>query len=704
MFGDALFVSLKYAFSDAGFNLTPMTDLDFNDVMIWDVSGQRYYGAQGARYYVERPVNQYNFLAQYYNDNFLGASHDIRVGFEYADRAAYTESTTPGNLLVRRKYNTNTWDWDGDLLPDPPLTAELNDFKRFEFWRGYYSDLKVKALSGYFSDTITFGRFNLILGVRYDYQTPTYNEVERAAVNDNPAWDIVDPAVQTALDTLLPGLTLETRKATYDNGVDGPGDKSYFWGVWSPRLGLTWDVTGDGKTIAKASFATYGDFMGMIGGNWGPYGAGGWMDLWWWDGGAAGTADGIAQFNELYWHNILTAPAYSRYRVFDDAGNVALTDAQWTDAYGSFWGGYDRTDPSLTFPARSTYSEDSWGSSRTTEAMLTLEREIFTDFAVTVNASYRKYDHNERWQKYFVDTVTGERYGFQTQDWYVSAGTMDQTLNLVDRTGNPVTTTKWDGNTGEASQHEWYYMDEAYPEGARIPFNTAVSSPYSLRTKEPDRYNDYYSVDFILTKRLSNKWMFDANFTWQTQKAHYGDEGYFDPTNIWAVNEVDYSAYMGGASGKENQYVYSRWMAKASGLYQLPYDINVSFVFLAREGWIIRERVQYVNYTLPNARSRSAYLYLNPFGQDRLNTFFRFDVRVEKMVRLGDTGKIWFMADIFNIFDSLLENRRYQKDWGTYYYYGASDPRNYFVPTLNAYSLNEVLNPRVLRLGVRFQF
>jgi hypothetical protein len=86
-----------------------------------------------------------------------------------------------------------------------------------------------------------------------------------------------------------------------------------------------------------------------------------------------------------------------------------------------------------------------------------------------------------------------------------------------------------------------------------------------------------------------------------------------------------------------------------------------------------------------------------------LNTFYRFDMRLEKVIRLGDTGRIYIMADLFNVLNAKLENRRYQKGWGTVYRDAATRAISY-TPNATAYTLNEVLNPRLLRLGVRFQF
>jgi hypothetical protein len=72
---------------------------------------------------------------------------------------------------------------------------------------------------------------------------------------------------------------------------------------------------------------------------------------------------------------------------------------------------------------------------------------------------------------------------------------------------------------------------------------------------------------------------------------------------------------------------------------------------------------------------------------------------LEKMVKIGDGGRIYFMADVFNLFNQALMNRRYMRSEGTYYV--ATD---LFVPTPSKFQANEVLNPRTTRFGVRFTF
>ncbi len=701
MFGDNLFVSLKYAFSDAGFNLTPMADLNFEHTPAWNVRRSIWEDPAGVvgewRYYVERPVNQYNFLLNYFNDTLFGVSHDIKVGVEYADRNSYTESVYVGNMNYTWNFNTPTFDIDALPAPwgsgvydgSPDIPTDSVNFRYFNYFRGFYRDYGVKAFAAYVSDTIAIGRFNLLLGLRFDRQTPSINPCTILAVTDNPAWiQVADDAARTALDALLPGieLTEEFQKLKYNNG------EPFRWDVWSPRIGLTWDVTGDGKTIAKASFAIYGDFMGTAAYNQMPGGATGNIGFYWLDNG-----DGQIQLQELYWSGTgINVPQHQPYQVFP--GGTFHNDPDLVeDAAGVYWGGFaDFFNNDVLTPP---YAEldPSFGSNRTVEAMLTLEREIFSDFALTVNATFRRFDHFNWARKFFVDPATGNKY-IANKDWYVVSPT-----NLPEQVDVTGVDTLWDGSTGEASRHDWYYMDEAYtaPDGYG-PFNTAAYSPYNLFQRQDGYYRDYYGVDIIFNKRLSNKWMLNGSLTWQHQAQHFGEESYVDPTNLWAVDGKVYSPFIGGASGKINQYTYSRWLVKAGGLYQLPYDFNISFAFLAREGWIIAETVGYVDYRLPNSRSRSYTAFLHPFGTDRLNTFYRFDLRLEKVINLGDTGKIYLMADLFNAFNSKLENRRYQKTWGTYYVY--ANGTSSFTRTANAYALNEILNPRMLRLGVRFQF
>ncbi len=693
MFGDSFFVSVKYGWSDAGFNLTPMDDLDFENTPFYDVQNDIWQGPDGKtgewRYYVKRPVTQYNLLANYFNDTLLGASHDIKFGVEYADRAAYTESVYTGNMNIDWNIDYTTLDFTGDGAPDNPqnVPGVGNNLYYLDFWRGYYAQQGVKAIAAYFSDTLTFGRFNLLLGLRYDYQTPSLDPITRTAMDGSSAWDNVAPEnVQNALDALLPGIDIP--------GVDvmARDGSTWAWKVFSPRLGVTWDMTGDGKTIAKLSLARYGQFMGT--GNYGqaPGGAGGWLDSYWLDS----NSDGMMALDELWWGTILDGKR-TPYRIFD--GNTFV--GNWDDAAGYYWGGYEYDNPSSLVDPYDILEPDA-GSSITSEVMLTVEREMFSDFALSLNLSYRRYDHMSWWVDFFTD-ANNNIIGIEDQSWFE-----DQQV--------PITTIapylpddyqwshEWDGSLGEAPSHPYQTLKNSITLDDGSTINANAYTPNDIYQRRNDYYTDYMGVDLVFNKRLSNKWMLNGSFTLMSQKVHYGAQGYRDATNVWAYDGKPSSAYEGGASGKISQYMYTPWMFKIGGLYQLPFDFNVSFTFNARDGHVLVETLGLTNYTLPNSLDRSRTLTLNEFGNFTMDVFYKLDFRVEKVFRSGDFGRIYVMMDLFNALNSTHENRRYQRSWGTFYYYGPNDSRNYFREDVNAYALNEILNPRTMRLGVRFQF
>jgi len=658
MFGDNFFISAKYGWSDTSGGHVTVMDQDRSKLARWDVTDARYYDSFSS-WNANSTNHMFTFMANYFNDNLFGASHEIKVGIDYQkhNQEPDNRGTFSGNILLRQNYNSPTVDFDGDGSPDVPNSS---DFYRFEIDRSKNSKYGSEQFAAFLSDTITIGRLNLILGLRYDRQTPfmdTYDVI--AVAKDHPAWtNLVNSTTINLLDTLLPGVSVP---AVDTLAADG---SQYNWTTWSPRLGATWDITGDGKTIVKMSLASYGDYMGTgEASSWKLGGTGGWMDMWWQDNG-----DGMMDFTELYWHTVGT---YAPYRIFDDAGNF---QGDYDNAAGTFWGGFDPANPGNTTDPY-TIKEADAGSSRTLEAILTFERELLTDFSVQLNGTYRRYDNFRWWLKYFPETGVAAN-----QSWYASAGAPPSSIPGI-------------GDTLDAKNHDWYYQTT----------EATQYSPWTIVRKQPDAYNDYMGLDFVATKRLSNRWMMNASFTVQTQAQHFGDKGYNDPTNLWAREGEVYSPAFGGGSGKINAYIYTHWMLKVSGLYQLPLGFNLSGSLFARPGYIQRQYFRIVDYSLPNPKSNSAQLDMTTFGSERLPTSLLVNLRLEKMFTIGETGRIYLMADAFNLLNSSTINRRETKYHGTYYVYSDAS-QNRFVANPNYNRVNEILNPRVIRLGIRFQF
>jgi hypothetical protein len=140
-------------------------------------------------------------------------------------------------------------------------------------------------------------------------------------------------------------------------------------------------------------------------------------------------------------------------------------------------------------------------------------------------------------------------------------------------------------------------------------------------------------------------------------------------------------------------------MFKLSGMYQLPWDINVSFVFNVREGFPIGRYFTMQDSSWANANNRTVTVWLEDFGKYKMPTYYNLDMRIEKLIKAGDFGRIYFMIDGMNMLNDNTVIRRYQNELGTY---------NIATGAFTAYALNnkaaEIHNPRIFRLGIRFSF
>lgn len=668
MFGNNLLVSLKYAYMDSAFSMIPHSDPEMNKLVHSNATTGVWY--DNWYYVTTRPMNDYNLNAQYYNDKLFGVSHEIKLGVEYSTRRVTTDSSTPGN--VYEYYNLNWTDIDPAGGGAPQYTPGMT------YWAlasQYNLDYGVKQMTAFLQDTISAGRLNILVGLRYDHQAPSINASTATTVNDNKVWaDYFASDVKAALKTFMPGVATPNIKPDFK------------WNVFSPRLGITYDLFGTGKTILKLSGALYGDFMGTGSASYmfAPYGVfSGWMNWYWldgWDGVSyadgqpvIGTQDGVQQMAEMFVPDPVT---YASIPFFVGG---AVNPLIQSSLEGYYWGGFV---PGNTEPGQSRYRriDQNAASTRTSELLLTIDHELFQDFSVGLSASYRKYDRFSWNPSYYTDGELG--------DYTIDGADVIRDLNVYSVAGQ-IPSSIEGVDLGEGAGKDYYLLDPGYG-----------YTPYYAHLRNTN-YQTFWGVDLMFNKRLSNKWMMDGSISYMSQKVYYGD-GVTNPSNLWATDKQVYAPALGGASGKINQYLFSPWMLKLEGLYQLPYDFNVSFTFNARAGHIIPHYMSINDRRWANTYSRSVSSYLDVFGTDKLPNFYQLNFRLEKLIKLGDTGKIYLMADIFNVFNSSIVNRRYDASEGTYNIYAGGTTG--FAPNATNNLVNEILNPRILRLGVRFQF
>jgi hypothetical protein len=748
MFGDNLFLSLRVGKSNAGFGMTPVSNLALDTFTKYDVEQDLYYNSE-TYFYSDRPHPYGVVQAQYFNDNLFGTAHEIKVGFEVNNNNRTYIGGYPGNIKWSEHYYYDIVDFGGpgvdgvwhtadDVLgvPDghidtpyydyPFDIVRLRNYRNDAFWHDGSN-----RIAAYFNDTISFGRFNINIGFRLDRMKPFIDPnttrglfVSGDEVFEDLQANYADIALQvydSQTINLIRGLLPERNVPR----IDAIKNQA----VFSPRLGINYDLFGNGKTILKLAYSMYpGNTLGTAYTT--PYGRYGYVTFWWADGWGYGAnadganPDGQATWDELYWASYASS-ARSLYHAFDVDQTFAGNGGRDTGMYSGFSfvpnddGVYE--DLGLT-PPQAYVDLANWKPTQRHELSLSVDHEIMRNFGVSANFTYNQLGRQSWSPAYYPEErldesgslwpgLLPEDYNhIRSTDDYEAGGVVPDTLYARGPDGVFGTPDDIAYDPKEAAGRTWYVLkNEPYTR----------STPYTyLSMMDSARKNKYYGLDLVLTKRLANKWMLNGSFTYQMQKAFYGTS-YLDPTNQWAVEGQMYGVTMGGTSGKINQEYFTRWMLKLMGLYQLPWDLNISGTISAHEGTIPAETISFQNRTLPNPYSYSNTMNTTTYNnRERLPNVWVFNFKLEKMLKITDTGRMYFSVDLFNAFNNNVILRRYNASYGTWRFIGAPStiPNTYYGtatpgstqpwtrPSSTAGTNNEIMNPLCFRLGLRFQF
>jgi hypothetical protein len=209
VFSDRLLVDVMW--SHLGNNFV----LDFHEDSLRDVQArfETSTGQWGRSFQAStfmRPTNSFDLTSSYFLPATAGGDHSFKFGYRW--RSAHSTSLNHHGGFADARF-TNGVANSADLWRDGNAESHLN----------------THAL--YAQNTYTRGRLTLNLGFRFDRQD------DFAVAADVPANPIA-PAQLPAIS--FPGA---------DAGV--------VWTDFSPRLGLTFDLTNDGKTILSSSYASY---------------------------------------------------------------------------------------------------------------------------------------------------------------------------------------------------------------------------------------------------------------------------------------------------------------------------------------------------------------------------------------------------------------------------------------------------------------
>jgi hypothetical protein len=614
MFGN-LFLDVKAAYTHNIFHLIPKLGPRTADgsgpYEVQTFQPTFYASGNIADYNTVRPQTNLNFYGNYFAEKLLGADHEFKFGVDYTKSNVSSYSLFEGNLVIAK--------WPNGRRPysGGPLVAPWT-----EAWviRDFYNNFKFDRFSAFAQDTLTFGRLTVGLGLRYD--------IEKSIVAN------VNQPAAPFLSNYLVGLSVDK----FDSGMRSK--------VFSPRVSLVYDITGDGKNVVKLNLARYGgqtgyefaSFMNPV-----PWAE---IDLRWVDA----NGDGRVTANELHGTDFVVGSPTAGQPVVDPNN-----PAGW-----SWYGGFDPANP--TAAASLNRYDPNYKEPLLDELSLSYEREVITDFAVRFELFY-KNRHRYSWDRGIM-----------------ADGTLETQANWFLEGTEPITGAP-------------YYSREEWPNGSyRTNYvdGTLQADGTVNGTTKVKAHERYMAAEIVLKKRLSHNWMLDGSFTLSDWKYFHGND-----KTVWPYDLTNHDYYEGGVvapqsggSGISAVWVNARWMGKLSGLYQFPYGISLSFAFNARDGYVFPPFVQVyrsnVGWTNINANEPGQ---IGKFGDRRLPNFYELSLRIEKTFNLSEKLRFTVAGDCFNVFNSAtaLEEQ-------------ANLESGVFGET------QRILNPRVFRFGVRVEF
>jgi outer membrane receptor protein involved in Fe transport len=495
----------------------------------WKWIGGRAVGTGGDFPYVEAQKSKRDTLQAdftHYADDWAG-QHELKFGVQYTTAngdwmggyfQGYANFAYPYGWGYSREYMNDAW-WSCDytwcVAPNDTVAMQV-----YRYGRNPWLNVRESNSIGAFIDDqwVISDRITLNLGLRYDNMEANYGEGKVYEYFDDPS-DANNPTV------------LRTTEG-YD---------VYDFKTWSPRLGIAWTLTGDGKTVLRASLGRYYaplsvEALRRHGPDMGDYYRNAYI-YWFPYDDVDQNGNNHVDPDEVVW---MTDQLYLMEPAFQ----------QWSSTGDASW--RLEVEPGTSSPYTDQFN-------------ISLQRQLGRDLAIEVSYIYKKTENFLVLTPY--DLATGEFFEWEGRPYSPWTGYDTTVWSIVveDFNGDGVINGDDAGYPSDGATRGWMAQNLTSWQGQDVE-----------RT--------YQGLQLVLTKRFSNRWQ--GNFALNYMKT----DGFFPRTvnQNWYIDgplTMDtpfgstWNHFQNNMSGPA--LMTPEWMAKLAGSYTIPV-IETDFGFRIR--------------------------------------------------------------------------------------------------------------------------
>ncbi len=591
------------------------------------------YGVNGAFPYAEAVNTSRNTLQadfSHYAEGFLG-EHDLKFGVQYTKGRSNAQEgyfQNYANFLYPYRWTQSvqymqSWYGDNGLLfynyrdqLNPFLTVRTND-----------------STGVFFDDQwAVTNRLTINLGLRFDLMTAKYGV--------GKVYNFVTSPDQIANSDLT---VLRDRASSAD---------VYNFKTWSPRVGLSYQLTADGKTVARASYGRYyvpvsAETLRRFGPDVPPverttqfYEVGPWSAV-------DTNGDGMIDPEETL------AAAKMVYGLTPVSEETSQRDGSWTL----------NTAPNLK-------------DQHTDQFTVNLERELVKNFSVSATYVYKHT--SDIFANVPINRVTGQQWEYERIPYTTTTGQHVRLYSVVfkDYNGDGVV----DGN-----DIQWI-GDNSTSLVENLPAFDGVTPTRS-----------FHGAQVVFRKRYSDRWQALASAVYSSSSG-FSRRSFRQDINVEAPMFWD-DNFMGNlnytVNNMEGPLPYTpTWEFKVSGSYMIPnidVDLGARLRFMTgRPAWMLDNYPTHTQWADPpggviDPGGLNQVVAVDPNNPDHLPSLSLLDLHAEKDFKFGGDKAVRVIFDGFNIFNTNTATGMsvYSDGYGR---------------------VNSIPEGRRFRLGLRFQF